>query len=294
MPPALPSVDIPVRPSPEEIAALLPDLPASPNVLPRLCSLAHNQNVPLQELHAVLRLDPGMTARVLRAGNQLAAGRGRICPSIEEAFNLLGARRIAALIATVAKSQVLARPVNLYGFDADEFWRWSVSCALAAELLAEVTGEDPEIAYTVGLLHAAGIVAIDEWAREKAPSLLFMSRDSLNDFLPSKNELLGCSQAEVGAALLQRWALPATMVDPVRWQNSPENAAGSPLMASLLHAAKWLRTVVCIDDDFLAPPLPEDAELRPLRLTAGDLALLVVDLRIRLGRVRNLVEMPVA
>jgi len=32
-----------------------------------------------------------------------------------------------------------------------------------SRLLAEYLGEDISVAYTVGLLHSAGIVAIDEW-----------------------------------------------------------------------------------------------------------------------------------
>jgi HD-like signal output (HDOD) protein len=290
MPPALLSVDVPVRPTADEIAATLPYLPASPNVLPRICRLLHSETATLHELNGLLKLDPGLTARVLQAGNLLAGTHGTLCPSIDEAINYLGTKHITAMIARVAKAQVLAQHVSLYGLDAEEFWRWSVSCALAAELLAEHTGEDPDIAYAVGLLHAVGMFAIDEWAHRKAPGLLFMPRDSLNDFLSSERAVLGCTQAEVGATLLHRWSFPATMVDPIRWQNSPENSAGFPRMACLLSAAKWLRTVVCSEDDFLAPPPPEAQALRPLRLAPEQLSQFVVELRIRLGRARNLVE----
>lgn len=290
MPPALLSVDVPVRPSADEIAATLAFLPASPNVMPRLCRLMQSESATLHELNSLLRLDPGLTARVLQAGNLLAGTHGELCPSIDAAINYLGSRHIATMITRVAKAQVLARHVSLYGLDASEFWRWSVSCALAAELLAENTGEDPDIAYAVGLLHAAGMPAIDEWARRKAPALLFMPRDDFHDFLSSERALLGCTQAEVSATLLHRWSFPATMVDPIRCQNTPEASAAFPRMACLLNAAKWLRTVVCDEDDMQAPPLPEPHVLRSLRLAPERLSHFVVELRIRLGRVRNLLE----
>jgi len=290
MPPAVLNLDSSVRPSPEEVAAELPNLPSSPNVLQRLCGRVQEENVALQELSGLLRLDPGLTVRVLQLGNRLASLHAQHCVTVEDAINLIGFNRIASMIGEVAKSQIFARPVSLYGLDADEWWRWSVSCALAAELLAEHTGEDTSVAYTVGLLHSAGIVAIDEWAMRKAPSLIFMPRGVLCEFVESERALLGCTQAEVGAALLRQWGLPATMVEPLRWQYAPHGSAGYARMACLLNAAKWLRTVVCADDDRRPPSMPDALVLRPLRITPERLGRFVVELRIRLGQVRNLIE----
>jgi HD-like signal output (HDOD) protein len=290
MPPAVLNFELSVRPSPEEVAAVISHLPSAPNVLPRLCSLLHEENISLQELSGILRLDPGLTARVLQVGNQLAAARGLHCLSLEDAINQIGFNRIAAMVAQVAKAQVFSRPVSLYGLDAEELWRWSISCALAAELLAAHAGEDMSTAYTVGLLHSAGIVAIDEWVMHNAPSIMFMPRSVLCDFAESERALLGCTQAEIGAAMLRRWGLPATLVEPLRWQNAPYGSAGYSRMACLLAAAKWLRTVVCMEDDRDTPPLPEAVVLLPLRLRPEQLGRFVVELRIRIGQVRNLVE----
>jgi len=290
MPPALLNLDFTVRPTAEEVASGLPNLPSAPNVLPCLGGLVQEDKVSLQELGDLLRLDPGLTARVLQLGNLLAAAHAQHCFTVEDAINLIGFNRIAAMIGEVAKSQIFARPVSLYGLDAEEWWRWSVSCALAAELLAEHTGEDVSVAYTVGLLHSAGIVAIDEWALHKAPSLIFMPRGVLCEFVESERALLGCTQADVGAAMLHQWGFPAIMVEPLRWQYAPHSSAGYSRMACLLNAAKWLRTVVCTEDDRRPPSLPDAVVLRPLRLTPERLARFVVELRIRLGEVRNRVE----
>jgi HD-like signal output (HDOD) protein len=59
MPPALLNLAFTVRPSPEEVAAELPNLPSATNVLPRICALVQEENVSLQELSGLLRLDPG-------------------------------------------------------------------------------------------------------------------------------------------------------------------------------------------------------------------------------------------
>jgi len=290
MPPAVLNLDLSVRPTPDEVAAGLLNLPSAPNVLPCLCGRLQEEKMSLQELGSLLRLDPGLLARVYQMGNRLASVHGDHCLTVEDAINLIGFNRIAAMIAQVAKSQVLARPVSLYGLDAVEWWRWSISCALAAELLAEHTGEDTSIAYTVGLLHSAGIVAIDEWVLQHAPTVLFMPRGVLCEFIESERALLDCTQAEVGAAMLRQWGMPTIMVEPLRWQYAPHGSAGYARMACLLNAAKWLRTVVCTEDESSPPPLPDAVVLRSLRITPERLVRLVVEVRIRLGEVRNRVE----
>jgi len=279
-----------MRPTPDEVAAELPNLPSAPNVLPCICGVLQEAKMSLQELGNLLRLDAGLLARVYQMGNRLAGVHGEHCLTIEDAINLVGFNRIAAMIGQVAKSQIFARPVSLYGLDAEEWWRWSISCALAAELLAEHTGEDTSIAYTVGLLHSAGIVAIDEWVLRHAPSIIFLPRGLLCEFVESERALLGCTQAEVGAAMLRHWGFPAILVEPLRWQYAPYGSAGYARMACLLNAAKWLRTVVCTEDEHRPPPLPDAVVLRALRLTPERLVRFVVDLRIRLGEVRNRLE----
>lgn len=229
-------------------------------------------------------------ARVRQMGNLLAAAHAQHCFTVEDAINRIGFHCIASMIGEVSKSQIFARPVSLYRLDAEDWWRWSVSCALAAELLAEYTGEDVSVAYTVGLLHSAGIVAIDEWALHKAPFLIFMPRGVLCEFVESERALLGCTQADLGAARLRQLGSPAIMVEPLRWQYAPHCSAGYSRMACLLNAAKWLRTAVCTEADRRPPLLPDAVVLRPLRLTPERLVRFVVELRIRLGEVRNRVD----
>jgi HD-like signal output (HDOD) protein len=280
----------PFHPSAEEVASVFDALPSAPNVLPRICGLLHEEHVSLQQLGTMLRLDPGLTARVLHLANELSAARGESCVLVEDAINRIGFDRICSLVAYVAKAQVFSRAASLYGIDAEELWRWSIACALGAEVLAESTGEDPSVAYTLGLLHSMGIVAIDEWALQHAPTLMFMSRGVMCEFVESERALLGFTQAEVGAAMMRRWSFPAIMSEPLRWQYTPHGSAGYARQACLLHAAKWLRSAVCAHDADRPPPLPDPLVLHPLRLTAERLARLVVEVRIRLGEVRNLVE----
>src|SRR5262249_24901647 len=150
-------------------------LPAAPHVLSRLYPLLRGNDTSLQQIGTLLRYDPSLTAQVLHLASQRSASRGAYCLSVEDAINQIGLDEIARMVAYAADSQALVQPLEVYGLEAEEFWRWSVSCALASEMLAEHTGDDTSEAYTVGLMHMVGMAAMNEWLQGNGPTLVFFS-----------------------------------------------------------------------------------------------------------------------
>ena len=280
-------------PTPDDIIREVRHLPSAPKVLPRLKVLLGDGNSAMDEIVALVRLDPGIAARVLQLANSAYYGQGALrCATVEQAVNRVGYGQVFELVSFAVASQVLVRPLDVYGVDADELWRLSVAGALAAELLAEVTLQDRNIAYTAGLLHCVGMVAIDEWALRRGAKLRLTSRGLPREATEHERQELGFTQAEVGAALLRHWDFPRAMSEPVRWQYTPRASAGFVRMASLLHAAKWVRSAVCAPIATLPPPLPEALQLQPTGLTPDALPGLIPEVQDRLARVSCLLETP--
>lgn len=247
-------VQISANPSPvltlDELVRGLEHLPSAPRVLPRLKQLLRDGNSSMHEVVEMVRLDPGIAARVLQFGNSAYFSRGLRCYTVEEAVNRVGYEQIYELVATAVASQVLVRPLETYAMDADVLWHNSIACALAAEALAERIRADCNVAYTIGLLHSIGMVAIDDWAARNRPALRFVSRGLPLECVEAEHTALGFHQAEIGAALMRLWEFPPVMTEPVRWQYLPHGTAVHFQLTALLHLAKWIRNAA------LHPALP--------------------------------------
>lgn len=228
----------------DDLVRGLEHLPSAPRVLPRLKSLLRDGNSSMHEVVELVRLDPGIAARVLQFGNSTYFSRGLRCYTVDEAVTRVGYDQIYELVATAVASQVLVRPLETYGLEADDLWHQSIACALAAEALAERTRADRSVAYTIGLLHSIGMVAIDDWALRNSPGLRFASRGLPLEYCEAERSALGFHQAETGAALLRLWEFPAVMAEPVRWQYLPNGTAVHYQFSALLHVAKWIRSAV--------------------------------------------------
>lgn len=270
----------------ETIAFSLRHTPSAPKVLPLLKHHLSNGNAPLHQIVDLIRLDPGIAARVLQTANSALYGAGIRCNSVEYAVNRIGFDRIFEIVANAVAEQVLVRPLTAYAIEADDFWSRSVACGIAAEALAADIGEDVNVAYTLGLLHGIGMVAINQWAERNAPTLGFFSRGFPRDASDSERSLLGCTNAEVGATVLRQWEFPAEMSEPLRWQYAPLDTLAYRKLNCTLYAARWLSARVCT-----APALPVAAPdnrlLAPAGFTAAKLAQRVPGIRRRLDEVER-------
>ncbi|HEY4300489.1 MAG TPA: HDOD domain-containing protein [Candidatus Didemnitutus sp.] len=276
------------RLTPDEVVRRLRHLPSAPRVLPRLKTLLTDPNSSMAEVVGLIRVDPGIAARVLQIGNSAYYSHGSRCYTVEEAVNRVGYDNVFELVANAVASQVLVRPLAAYGMEADQLWHGAVACALSAEIFAGKLELDRDIAYTIGLLHSVGMVAIDEWAFTQQHTINFGPSALPLETCETERTVLGFHNAEAGAALLRWWEFPAVMSEPVRWQYLPRGTAAHFEFACLLHVSKWLRNAVCSKDE--APPMPDAALLRSMNLTPSALEEMVPQVASRVDEVNSMLE----
>lgn len=264
----------------------LKHLPSAPRVLPKLKRLLSDGNSSIHDIVALVRLDPGIAARVLQVGNSAYFSQGLRCYTVDEAVQRVGYDQIYDLVATAVASQVLVRPLVTYGIDADELWESSVSCAIAAEIIADKVNIDRDIAYTVGLLHRVGMVAIDEWLQRADPQVRFAPAPLPLETCEAERKLLGFHNAEAGSALLKLWEFPPVMAEPVRWQYLPNATAAHVQLATMLYLAKWAR-LSATPEPFTGP---ENTIMRRLGVSAAFLAQVEAEVRQRVQAIGEMLE----
>lgn len=273
----------------EAVAQELEYLPSAPRILPRLKQLLSDPNSPMRDIVMLIKLDAGIVSRVLHVSNSVYYNKtGQRCLAVEDAVSRVGYDQIYEMVSYAVSSQLLARPLVVYGIEADELWNYSVAAALAADAIASTIGGDRSAAYTVGLLHSVGMVAIEEWAMHHQYSLTLNSQGMPLEYTVSERAAMGFTQADIGAALLSRWSFPAEMVEPVRWQYAPGASGGYARLAGILQLAKWARVLAC--DEGAMPPLPAPEVLRLVGIDSAQLVRIAGGVRLKLLTLRHLLE----
>ena len=254
-------------------------MPSSAEILPKILDLLKDESASMESVSALISMDPGVAAAVLQLSNSAFYSNGDKSYNIGESVTRVGLLKAYELVANAVAGRLFLRYLDTYGITAWTLWRTSFTCALAAEKVAMRIGFEGPTAYTVGLFHGAGLMAIDLWNDESGKGLRLRSEGFPRETTEDEKRLLGFTHASVAGALLRRWSFHSKIVEPVRWQHQPKNAGAYTKMASVLHLAKWLSATAHLEEKAPPPPLPEESILHALKFPAEDLPELAIEVK---------------
>ena len=281
----------PDNPTPDALVTAAPQLPPVAQVLVRLQRLLANYDSSLDDVAKAIRLDAALTTRVIRVGNSVWFSRGGGCQTIEDAVNRMGFREVFRLVAAAAANAFVARPLVAYGRDAATAWHESVSCACAAELLAERVAEETGLSYTIGLLRGIGRTPIDRYAIVAKPGRILADAGFPIDYSESELAMLGFNQATVARIMLTRWDFPETIVEPIAQQYDPLSAPEPhDLQEAILYGARLLHSAVATPDCEIGQLENENEILACIRLTRDDVLACREELATRLKRLSDVLR----
>mgnify|MGYP000004325298 CR=1 FL=1 len=220
-------------------------LPCSPLLLPRIIEVIARDDVSVDELERVIRLDPVLASSTLRLANSayFSSSDSQV-ERLEEAIQRLGLKEIYRLAALSIAGRWMTTAGDGYRWEAGDFCRMALVTAVAAEYLAEQMNQvDPRVAYTAGLVHEIGKLAVAYSCGEHFAAIREHQRGTGCIWLEAEKKVLGFNYAEAGSELLTRWKFPATLV-AVATYNPPTSRAPAECMGLLVHvhAAKYLAT----------------------------------------------------
>jgi putative nucleotidyltransferase with HDIG domain len=171
------------------------------------------------ELAHEIAMDHSLAIKVLRVANSAFYGLAREVGSIEEAVMVLGFNAIRSLALTVGL--LGSFPTQETGaFDRKKFWWHSMAVAVCSRSMAARWGLDRELAFTAGLLHDIGRLALAVVEPDRLEEI--NARAASADLLDAEREVLGYDHAMLGAELAKRWNFPEAIQDVMLHYSEPE------------------------------------------------------------------------
>lgn len=187
------------------------ELPPIPAVAVNLLGLLARDEVGLGDIADTIAADATIAAEVLRAANTAYYGiRGEVT-NIRHATTLLGVARIRALAATIGLRRYLGQALRVPA--VQRAWRHNLACAATAEQMALRLGGNAADAYTAGLLHDIGRLALLVAHPQQYPAFLDAADVRGPELLRLERALLGMDHCEAGQWFAQQLMLPQVFQD---------------------------------------------------------------------------------
>jgi len=204
-------------------------LPLSPTLLPKLLPKLSDVDTNFDEVVEIIAFDPALTSKLLQICNSAFFGQDTKVVSVAEAVSRVGYQAVYLLVAMINGSNCFPTP-SPPGVDAARLWRHSITTAFNSKFVAESAGADGNLLFTAGLLHDIGKVILGQEQSPVSAVSFHAPTDAAS--LARETADFECTHPEVGAALLERWKLPAQLAVAVRHHHDPKAARGFERIAA--------------------------------------------------------------
>lgn len=210
--------------TPQELIEGFLELHTLPEVYFRIKGVVDNPTSQATDLVRELGNDPALTARVLKVVNSPLYRAGGKVETLLKAVNVLGTRAIHDLVLATAVTGMITRR-NLGELDVQAHWRTSLAIAMLARRIGEsLRLADRDRLFIEGLLCRLGQLVMYE---RIGAVVSVIARHAAAKQLPpqiAQRNFLGCHYGAVGAALMRRWQLPASICDAIEHHLEPATA----------------------------------------------------------------------
>ncbi len=226
-------VDAPAQ-SPE-----LEEVPTDRRVALRLLWLLDDPNAPLDEITRVISADPALSIRILALANVPFYREAGGVTALPRAVSLLGAQTVRSLASTAVLHLFAADRVEV----PEEFWLHSITAAVAAARVAGRLKVDPAEALTTALLHDFGEQLLRGRDPERFDEMTqTLAGESVEGRLEIERRVLGIDHATLGAQVLAKQGLPATITSAVQ-DHHVVSASAAPLVR-VVHIADCIAKII--------------------------------------------------
>jgi len=196
-------------------------LPTLPTVAVRLLALTRDPEAELAQVAEVIRTDPAISAKLIKAANSSLFGFRYEVKSLERAVNLLGTTVATslALSFSLTDDALLRGPLRKH---YEDYWQESIVQAAAAETLAKkILSQPAEDYFLCGLLQDLGRLAMLKCLGTDYVPALEAADAADTPLCVREAAALGFDHVEIGSKLMEHWKLPDAMIRAAAMHHAP-------------------------------------------------------------------------
>lgn len=228
------------NPALDMVIAEVAELRPLPMVAVRVLEIAEGERFSAHELAQAIATDQALTSKMLRLSNSAYYGFPRRISTVRDAVVLLGFRAVRS--ATLASCVIDALPGGEV-LDPVEAWRFSVTVGLLAEVMARATRLHQDEAFTAGVIHNIGRLALDQQRPRELAAARVLAMQREITIPEAQRAVLGFTDAELGGALALHWNFPADLAEAVAGHHLDVNHLPDPksVTAQVIRARMFAR-----------------------------------------------------
>ncbi|NQZ56969.1 MAG: HDOD domain-containing protein [Lentisphaeraceae bacterium] len=247
----------------QKILQSIQDVPCLPLTALKIIRLANDINSPPHEMLETIKVDPMITAKVLKMINSSYFGLGANITDLRQALVMLGNNTVKNLaLSSALLNTMKAKKTGHEKLDLDAVWLHSLGVAVASKIIAKAA-KLPKIQhdeyFIIGLLHDIGTIFSFQFLADEYLQILDLQEDLKNTLDECESNILSMTIPQTGALLAEKWQLPENIRAGIRYHRHPEQAGDHSKSCAIINVATYFANELGIGwQEIKAEPLNND------------------------------------
>ena len=218
----------------------LDDIPSLPSIVGKVLQIINHPNASAADISDYIEKDVGLASKVLKMANSAYYGIPQTISSVRSAIVILGFNTVKSLVLSSSVSNIFNN-IETDAINPQNVWKHSVEVSMLSRLFAKESfnvDTDPDIAFSSGLLHDVGLLAIGQCAPKDLEKLV-AELPNYSSLIEAEEKVLGVNHLYLGDFLLEKWGLPEALRKPILYHYTPDEAEEFSMQARVIHVANF-------------------------------------------------------
>ncbi|GAB7140727.1 hypothetical protein RsTz2092_06790 [Deferribacterales bacterium RsTz2092] len=194
-----------------KILAKTENVPMLPVIVNKIIAMSKDKNVPMSAVTEQVKMDQGISSKVVRMVNSPFFMLREHVSSIDKAIVLVGGEAVKNIALATATNSYYNKPFKMYDTTGTALWAHAYMVAVLCEMLAREAGADPDMYFLAGLFHDIGKIVLVEF-------LVQIVHDAQEERAQIKLD-----HAEVAGMIAERWQLAGELVQALKMHHDPQD-----------------------------------------------------------------------
>jgi HD-like signal output (HDOD) protein len=220
----------------QKISKNVQEFKTLPTVYTQLMEVMANSRSSINDAAMVIASDQVAATKILKVANSPLFGLSTRVDSINKAIFLLGFNEVKnIIIATSIMDMFDMKNSNAY-FNPVDFWKYSIGVGITSRHLAKETGiTNVDSFFLSGIVHAIGKLFLYQSFPQEFLLALEIAHDNRLNLRDAEREIFGTTHTVVGELLAERWKLPNTISNAIRYYPTGLVNHAPDILVSIVH-----------------------------------------------------------
>ena len=216
-------------------------LPTIPVVAQQVLKLVHDELTSVDKLSNIIENDPPISAKILSVANSAYFGYKTTTKTIHNAILRIGFTNVKDIAVGVSLMTVFEeRGGGPRAFDYQRIFNHSVTVGAVAQLISkDLKLKFSDEIFMNGILHDLGYLVLNKYFPDTYMQVLGVF-EKIKDLLGAEEAVFDFTHADIGAWLAEKWKLPESVLDTVRYHHKPSLAMRSSDRVAVIHIADYI------------------------------------------------------